>query len=232
MPAGIREKSEICIKDGACVKRTRRLLFCAEFPEPPVKRGLRQTDGPQRVVQRELTALPGRYDLGEIGRYGPAGPAEPDAPGLGGGDALRLPPVDGLPLRLGHEGQDLQHQVGDEGAQQVLALPRVQQRHIQHADVCAHLPGEDAPLLLQLLIAAAQPVDAQDIQQITAAQPAQQLLVLGALKVLAGLTVNIQIFCRDRLGRQRNALTVLVLVGGADPNVTVDVSCQNDHSFS
>lgn len=44
-------------------------------------------------------------------------------------DSLRLPLADELPLILRYEGQNLQHQVGDEGTHQVLALPGIQQRH-------------------------------------------------------------------------------------------------------
>ena len=52
-----------------------------------------------------------------------SGPSEPDAPGLGGGNTLRLTPPPFLllpPLRGGEE------QVGDEIAQQLLALLRLQ----------------------------------------------------------------------------------------------------------
>ena len=35
------------IRDGACTKCMRRLLFCAELPEAPVKRSLRQSGGIQ-----------------------------------------------------------------------------------------------------------------------------------------------------------------------------------------
>lgn len=55
--------------------------------------------------------------------------AELDALGFGRRDSLRLPLADELPLILRYEGQNLQHQVGNEGAHQVLALPGIQQRH-------------------------------------------------------------------------------------------------------
>ena len=59
------------------------------------------------------------------------------APGFCRRNALGLPLADVFPLALGHEGEDLQHQVGDEGAHEIFSGAGVQQRHINHADVHA-----------------------------------------------------------------------------------------------
>ena len=55
-------------------------------------------------------------------------PAKPYAPRFRRRDALRLPLADIFTLHLGHIVEDLQHQIRDEGARQILRLlPGVQQ---------------------------------------------------------------------------------------------------------
>ena len=117
--------------------------------------------------------------------------AELDALGFGRCDSLRLPLADELPLILRYEGQNLQHQVGNEGAHQVLALPGIQQRHSNDADVHIFLLGQDAPLVLHLLIIAPQPVDALNVEQVARLQLFHQLFVLRPVEILAGYLVHV-----------------------------------------
>ena len=70
-------------------------------------------------------------------------------------DALRLTAADILPLRLGHKGQDLQDQIGDKRPHQVASVPGIQQRHVDDTDIHPSFFGQDAPLLLDVLIVAA-----------------------------------------------------------------------------
>ena len=58
----------------------------------------------------------------------------------------------------------MQHEVGDEGSHQVLALSGVQQGHIQNTDVDALFLGQKPPLLLYFLVIPPQTVDAEHIQ--------------------------------------------------------------------
>lgn len=145
--------------------------------------------------------------------------AEHHAPGLGRRDALLLPLADVLPFVLGHKGENLQHQVRDEGAHQVPALPGVQQGHVDDADVRADLLGEHPPLILNLLVIASQPVDAQDVQQVARPQPLDQPLVLGTPEILPRLLIQKNMSLGRAALPQGDSLPGLVLVGAGDPDV-------------
>ena len=111
------------------------------------------------------------------------------AAGAGGGDALGLAGADVFPFALGHEGENLQDEIGDEGPHEVLAVAGVQEGHVQDADVHADVLGEQPPLVLDVLVVAAQAVDAGHAEQVPGPQALHQALVLGALEILAGLAV-------------------------------------------
>ena len=74
-------------------------------------------------------------------------PSEIHASRLCRRNALRLPLLDELAFRLRHIAEQLQHDVGDQRADQVLALAGIQQRHVQHHDVCAGVLRDLLPLL-------------------------------------------------------------------------------------
>ena len=167
-----------------------------------------------------------------VGGAGLGGPAEPDAPGLGRRDALGLALADVLALVLGDEGEDLEHQIGDEGAHQVFAAAGVQQGHVDDADIHAGLLGQGPPLVLDLLIVAPQPVDAQDIEQVARLQPFHQFFVLRTVEVLAGLLVHIDVPLWDLPAVQRDHLPVLVLVGAGYPDVSIDLFWHRSPSVS
>lgn len=84
----------------------------------------------------------------------------------------------------------MQNQVGDESTHQILALPAIQQRHINDADVHILLLGQDASLILHLLIIAPQSVDALNVEQVARLQFFHQLFVLGTVEILAGHLVH------------------------------------------
>ena len=158
---------------------------------------------------------------GKILRQGPGRAAKADAPGLGRRDALRLALVDGGPLVLRHEGEDLEDNVAEKGPHQVLAPSRVQQGHVQHHDIHPLFLGQHPPLLQDLPIVPAQPVNALDVQHVVPLQPPHQFPVLGPVKVLAGLVVPVQILLRDLQLPHGQPLPLLVLVPGADPDVPI-----------
>ena len=107
----------------------------------------------------------------------------------------------------------MQHQVGDEGTRQVLAPgPRIQQRHVQNNDVHPLFLGDDSPLLQNLPIVAAQPVNTLNDQQIAGVQLFYETLVSGTVKVFSGLLVHVNVLFHDPKRRQRNHLTLLVLL--------------------
>ena len=115
----------------------------------------------------------------------------------------------------------MQDNIAEEGPHQVLAPAGVQQRHIHHHDVNTLLLGQNPPLFQNLAVVAAQPVDALDIEQVVRLQLFDQLLVLGPLKILAGLLVQKDILLRDGQLPHGDQLPVLVLVTGADPDIAV-----------
>ena len=91
------------------------------------------------------------------------------------------------------EGQYLQNQISDEGSHQTLAIPGVHQRHVDHADVSSDVFRQNTPLFLYLLIVPAQPVNAENVQQIAILDFVDHFLILRTLEVLPGLLVNEQV---------------------------------------
>ena len=88
------------------------------------------------------------------------------------GDALRLSLPDELPLRLSHITEQLQNDVGDQRPGEIPIFSGIQQGHIQHDNGRALLFGNDPPLLQNLIVISAQPVNALDHKGITLFQPA------------------------------------------------------------
>ena len=79
-------------------------------------------------------------------------------------------------------------------------------------------------MLQNFCVVAPQTVDALDIEQIVFFQFPHQPLVLWAVEVLAGLLIHEDVFLRNLQFSQCNQLPVLVLVAGADTNITIDIS--------
>ena len=78
------------------------------------------------------------------------------------GDALRLTLMNELPLSLGRIAEQLQNNVGDQRSGEILIFLGIQQVHIQHDNGRALLFGHDPPLLRNLIVIPAQPVNALD----------------------------------------------------------------------
>ena len=115
-------------------------------------------------------------------------------------------------------------QVGDEGADQVLPVPGVQQGHVDDADVRPDVLGQRPPLILDFPVAPPKPVDAQDVEQVARPQLSHQPLVLGPVEVLAGLLVCEKVFRRHAHFRQGEPLAVLVLVRAGYADIAVSRS--------
>ena len=123
-----------------------------------------------------------------------------------------------LALELCHIGKQLQNDIRDQRARQVPAFSRVEQRHIDHADIHILFPRQKPPLILHLLVIAPQPVDALDDEQIARSQLPHQLPVLRAVKILARAFVNVDaaILHASRVQRDQLPLLILILAGNAD----------------
>ena len=194
-----------------------------QFDRLVVERSDLHMAGVRRLLERQLFRSPRRMRRAEILRQRDRRAAEFYAAGFRGGDALRLPLSDKLPLVLRHERQDLQHKIGDKRSHQVLPLPGVQQRHIQNADIRLLFLGQHAPLILHLFIIAPQPVDALDHEQIARLQFFDQLFVLRAIKIFAGYLVNINKTVLHAPLVQGDALPVLVLIPAGHPDIAINI---------
>lgn len=85
---------------------------------------------------------------------------------FGHGDPFSLPFADILPFVLSHKGKYLQDKVSNKGAEQIFVVPRVEQGHIQDEDVNLFFFGKKAPLLLNLLVIAPEPINADNAELI------------------------------------------------------------------
>lgn len=120
-------------------------------------------------------------------------PAELDAFGLGGCDPFRLPLPDVAALVLRNKGQNLKDYVAEKGPDQILASPGVQQRHVDDTDIDAFFFCKNSPLLENLGIVPAEPVDTLNIEKIVLFEPADQLSIFWPVKVLATLLVDVNV---------------------------------------
>ena len=76
-------------------------------------------------------------------------------------------------------------------------------------------------MLLDLPVVAAQPVDAEDIQQIPRPEPLEQPLIAGTVEIFPRLLIEIKVILRHALLEQRHALARLVLVQARHPDIPV-----------
>lgn len=83
----------------------------------------------------DFPAAPAQIPLVKILRHFFGRSAKQNAPRFGGGNPFRLPLPDIFPFALGHIGQKLQYNVGNERPGQIPVDAGVQQGHIQHTDV-------------------------------------------------------------------------------------------------
>ena len=160
----------------------------------------------------------------KVVRQGARWPTEFHAPGFSGGNTFCLPLPDVSALIFGNKGKHLQNDVAQESAHQIFATPGVQQWHVQHYDVDTFCLGEQSPLLQYFCVVASKTVDTLDIEQIVFFQFSHQPLVLRAVEVPAGLLIHEDVFLRNLQFSQCNQLPALVLVAGADTNITIDIS--------
>jgi hypothetical protein len=110
------------------------------------------------LLKRNLLAFPLPYEFAEVLRKLLSRPAHMNTTRSRGGYALRLTFPDVVAFAVRREAEDLEHDVGDKRSYQVLAIPSVKQGHIEHGNVYAAFLGEDAPLLLNFVIVAPEPV--------------------------------------------------------------------------
>ena len=172
----------------------------------------------------DLTVLPQGVHAGEAGRQGARFPSEAYAAGLGRGYAFGLSPSDVFPLVLSHEGKHLQHEIGNEGAEQILVSAGVEKGHVQHKDIHLHFLGENVPLLLDFLVVSSQTIDAGDAYLIAGFQASEHGPVLGPLEVLARYFVDEDVAFGNGTFLQGQTLAAFVLIDAGDADVSVGFS--------
>ena len=129
--------------------------------------------------------------------------------------------MDELPLRLGHVAQELEHNVRYQRPGQIPALPGIQQRHVQHDNGRPAGFGDVGPLLQDIIVISAQPVNAFDNQNIPRPKQLHKGLIQGPIKVFPGLLLNHNILCGHPKLLQRDQLPVLVLRPGRYAGITI-----------
>ena len=106
----------------------------------------------------------------------------------------------------------MKHEIRNERSHKILALPRVQQRHVNYADVNTFFLCQNAPLPPDFLVIPAESVDAQHIQQVTGAKLFHKPPVLRSIEILAGLFIRENAFGRNAEFLKGGQLTRLVLI--------------------
>ena len=163
------------------------------FAYPPVNCRIAHPICSCDLVDRQLIFLPFCDDFADVRREILARTTELHATLLRSGDTFSLALLDRDALILSDEAQQLQNQIADECAEQILIPPCIQQRHIQYNHLNAFFAGDDAPLFLDFLVVSPQPVDALDVQCIAVPQFFQQPLIIRAVEILAGQLVDVDI---------------------------------------
>jgi hypothetical protein len=140
----------------------------------------------------------------------------------GSGNAFGLPLPDGLPFVFGYKGEQLQNHIADEGAQEIFFTASIQQGHIEYFDIRLLTARDKAPLLQNFLIVPTKAIDAFYNQQISLLKDLVDQATVGwAVKILAALEINIDIFLVDSKSEQLEQLSVFVLVPCGDSDVAV-----------
>ena len=182
------------ILPGCTIYTLRRLLFDgmkqSVLPAPPVECGFCHATLLLSLAQRYFSGFPLLHGLLKAVRNRKNRPAKMNTTRSRRRNALGLALFYILALTLRNETENLEHQIRDERAHEVFAVPGIQHRHVDHADVDADILGQQTPLTLNLLIVPAQPVDTEDVEQIAGFQLFQHFLVLRTVEVLSGLFVN------------------------------------------
>ena len=171
----------------------------------------------------EFAPFPALVHGGKVFRERLRGTAEDDASRFCRGDAFGLAAADVVPLIFRHEGQDLEDDVGDEGAQQVFPAARIEEGHVEDGDVHAFFPGEDAPLFEDLPVVPPEAVDAFHAKEVVFFHAPHERPIPGPVEIAAGLFVCVDARSGDAPRPEGDALSVFVLFPGADPDVAVGI---------
>ena len=110
-------------------------------------------------------------------------------------------------------GKQLQHQIGNENAGDILVDDaRVEQGHIDHDDIDRFPLRQRPPLLEDLVVIPSKPVDALDNHHVARLEPLAQLFVSGPVEIPAAHVIREHQRLLDGKLRQGVKLPVEVLI--------------------
>ena len=136
------------------------------------------------------------------------------------GDSFRLPLPDTDTLIFCNVTQQHEYNVADQCAQKILFLPCIKQRHINNNDICTLFLCDNAPLLIQVCIIPAQPVNGLHKQDRAVIQPPQQPLILGPVKILSRLFIYINLLIWNTHFFKCNHLPIFFLLMAAHTGIS------------
>ena len=84
-----------------------------------------------------------------------------------------------------------QNNVAEERPHQILASSRIQKGHLEYYDIYFFDTRQELPLLDDVLVVAAKPVDTLDVDQVAGLELLDHLQVHGSVEVLAGNLVSL-----------------------------------------
>jgi hypothetical protein len=136
--------------------------------------------------------------------------------------AWRLPYV--LPFVFRDKRQNLKNNVTEESPDKILAAACVKQRHVDDADIYALFFGQETPLLKNFGVVPAQAVDTLNIEKVVLFEFADKLFIFWPVEVFAALFIYIEVSFGNSIIIHGNQLPVLMLVLGADADITINAS--------
>ena len=176
----------------------------------------------QHFPHRDLAAAVGTDKTEKSVGIAALGSAEADAVFLRDGDPFRLAGADVRSLVLGDEREDLQDDVGDEFADEILAFRAgVEQGHIEDENVRLQLPRDAAPLFDNHIVVSAEAVDGLDDEEVARLQDFQHTDVGGADKILAAFLVGVDSVFGHTGFAKGGELSFEILVGAGYSGISV-----------
>ena len=134
------------------------------------------------------------YDLEELFAVYRIRASEPDAFFLCCRDPFGLARPYVLPLVFRHEGEHLQHDIGDKLSDERIRFgARIEDGHIEHEDICLYLVCDAVPFVDDHFIVAPQAVDGFYNEQIAAFEPLHKPQIVCAVEVFTAFLVAVDV---------------------------------------
>ena len=124
------------------------IIILLLFHTSPIKCGMAYSQFFRRFTERDFSSQPLPVQHLELIGHFRGFPSKLYSFCFGGSNSLRLPLPNEIPFCLGNIGKDLQHQIRyKDTGQPALLGSSIQQRHINHKNVCANRLSDKLPLV-------------------------------------------------------------------------------------